>query len=184
MASQSPPCRGAELHSTHDGRVNERDNHGSGYNAARESGTGKTSRTQQPRLPSSSNGLLVHLLCEHADCSSSSSFENRHTTPTMYIRHGGLRNAHDNVYIFLGLGLGAAMSAARTLRFPELPTTVLTSPYYDVASDPALLARWPRERKKRCGGREGRCCAGMGPVAGKGGRRGRKGLVLEGLLLL
>ncbi|KAK9312497.1 hypothetical protein V1522DRAFT_446464 [Lipomyces starkeyi] len=43
---------------------------------------------------------------------------------------------------------GGQMAASRGMGFNELPTTVLTSVYYDLASDPGLAA-WPSENVKR-----------------------------------
>ncbi|KAK9365625.1 hypothetical protein V1509DRAFT_632585 [Lipomyces kononenkoae] len=44
---------------------------------------------------------------------------------------------------------GGQMAASRGLGFNELPTTVLTSVYYDVSSDPALTARHNVKRDRR-----------------------------------
>ncbi|KAK9235247.1 hypothetical protein V1525DRAFT_281329 [Lipomyces kononenkoae] len=44
---------------------------------------------------------------------------------------------------------GGQMAASRGLGFNELPTTVLTSVYYDVASDPLLTARHNVKRSRR-----------------------------------
>ncbi|KAK0385373.1 hypothetical protein NLU13_7849 [Sarocladium strictum] len=84
--------------------------------------------------------------------------------------------------ILLALQAGGQMAASRGCGFNELPTTVLTSVYYDIASDPALTAGVAKNVK-----RNRRIGAGVfflaGAIVGGWMYKGTNGSMAPGLWL-
>ncbi|RPA85298.1 hypothetical protein BJ508DRAFT_373677 [Ascobolus immersus RN42] len=77
--------------------------------------------------------------------------------------------------VFLAMQFGAQIATSRILGFGEIPTTVLTSVYTDIATDPKILVGW-RENVKRNRRVGGVVCMLTGGIAGGWISRSNAGL--------